>query len=253
MTSAAYQRPDGLTVFTREEFVNNRFDYRPGEHLCFGGPTQRGKTTLAFALLSVAATPECPAYVAVSKPEDPTTEREGRRLGFVRVTEWPAPVKVDRLWKGKPPGYLVWPKYGDIDRDVANSARVTRALITDRYTAGVRKQKGILVMDDTMVKSKIMGLDNEMTTVLAMSGAMGIGLWTFVQKPTDSGRAAIWSYGASEHLFVTHDPDKNNQRRYSEIGGVDPKFIAEATRALKPYEFLYFKRTEDFVCVVGAN
>lgn len=249
----ARQRSDGLWVFSREEFVHRRFDYKPGEHLVFGGPTQRGKTTLAFALLEVAATPDCPAYIAVSKPRDPTTEREGKRLGFVRVTEWPPPMKLSRLWGERPPGYLVWPKFGDIDNDVARSARVTKALLNDRYTAGVRNHKGILVMDDTVVKSKVLGLDGEMTTILAMASAMDLGLWTFVQKPTDSGRTAIWAYGASEHVFMTHDPDRKNQQRYSEIGGVDPKFIGEATRSLKPYEFLYFKRTEDFVCVVGAK
>lgn len=247
-----YLRGD-LTVIPRDEFVHERFDYKPGEHLVFGGPTQRGKTTLAFALLSVAATPECPAYVAVSKPRDPTTSREGERLGFIRVSEWPTPVRVSQLWKGKPRGFLVWPKFGDINADVTRAARVTSTLLRDRYTAGTRNQKAILVMDDTMVKSKVLGLDGEMTTILAMSGAMDIGLWAFVQKPTDSGRAAIWAYGASEHLFLTHDPDRNNQRRYSEIGGVDPKFITEATRDLKPYEFLYFKRTERYVCVVGAK
>lgn len=247
-----YQTDDGLWVFSRADFAATRFDYKPGEHVVFGGPTQRGKTTLAFQLLEYCATPECPAYVAVSKPSDPTTEREGKRLGYRRVSEWPAPVKVSQLWDGKPPGYLVWPKFGDINADTVRAARVTSALIADRYAAGVKNKHGILVMDDTMVKSKILGLDREMTTILAMSGAMGIGQWTFVQKPTDSGRTAIWSYGAAEHLFLTRDNDRRNQARYDEIGGVDPHFVSAQTRKLKPYQFLYLKRTGEFACVVDA-
>jgi hypothetical protein len=251
--SGAYQKANGLWVIPRAEFARDRFDYKAGEHVVFGGPTQRGKTTLAFQLLEYCATPELPAYVAVSKPEDKVTSREGLRLGFRRVTDWPAPVKVQDAWNGKPPGYLIWPKFGDINTDVAKCADVTARLIGDRYTAGVKKKKGILVMDDTMVKSKIMGLDGPMTTILAMSGAMGLGQWTFVQKPTDSGRTAIWSYGASEHVFITYDPDRNNQRRYDEIGGIDPHFVAKASQKLGPYEFLYIKRTERFVCIVGGK
>ena len=247
------QRDDGLWVFSRADFAQQRFYYKPGEHVVFGGPTQRGKTTFAFDLLEVVATPELPAYVAVSKPKDPVTERRGRELGFRRVADWPAPMKVNEMWDGKPPGYLIWPKFGSMDDDVERCAEVTRKLIQDRYTAGVKNKRGILVMDDTMVKSKLMGLDREMTTILAMSGAMGIGQWTFVQKPTDSGRAAIWSYGASEHLFLLKDPDRRNQQRYDEIGGVDPQFVRDATNNLKPFQFLYIKRTESFACVVDSR
>lgn len=104
-----------------------------------------------------------------------------------------------------------------------------------------------------MVKSKILGLDREMTTILAMSGAMGLGMWTFVQKPTDSGQAAIWAYGASEHVFLTKDPDRRNQARYNEIGGIDGNYVTQVTKSLKPYQFLYIKRTGSFVCIVDGE
>jgi len=251
--SQAHQRDNGLWVIPREEFAASRFDYKPGHHVVFGGPTTKGKTTLAFKLLEYCATEDLPAYVAVSKPKDPTTAREGTRLGFRRVDQWPTPKSVKEIFGEKPRGYLVWPRFGDIHADVARASKVTRDLITDRYTAGVKDKKGILVLDDTMVKSKVLGLDGEMTTILAMSGAMGLGLWSFVQKPTDSGRTAIWSYSQSEHVFMTFDPDENNQKRYSEIGGISPRVLAQYTRDLRPYEFLYFKRTENYLCIVGAK
>lgn len=246
-------RDDGLYVFTRNEFAAARFDYKPGEHVLFGGPTQRGKTSLAFQLLEYCATPDLPAFVAVSKPQDKVTAKEGVRLGFRRVDNWPAPMKIGEMWQGKPRGYLIWPRFGDMDNDVTRCAEVTERLLKDRYTRGVRREKGILVMDDTMVKSKILGLDKSMTTILAMSGAMGIGMWTMVQKPTDSGRASLWAYGASEHLFLTRDPDAYNRQRYSEIGGVDPILIKDISKSLGPYEFLYIKRTESYMCIVGKD
>lgn len=245
-------RPDGLYLIPRKEFVRERFDYEPGEHVVFGGPTTGGKTTLAFDLLTEVATPECPAFVCVSKPHDDTTSRRGAALGFRRVTTWPPPKTLAhalRLEKG-PRGYLVWPKFGDIDRDEDNASVLMEKVIKDRYAAGVRREHGILVMDDTMVKSKLLGLDRHMTTILAMGKAMGLGEWVFVQKPTDSGRTAIWSFSQCEHLFLTNDPDRKSRQRYDEIGGVDPKIVSEAVQSLGKYQFLYIKRTGPFLCVV---
>lgn len=251
--SDAHVNDDGIWVYSRKEFARERFDYKAGDHVVFGGPTGRGKTHLAFDLLSVVASPDLPAYVAVSKPDDPVTSKRGKELGFRRVAEWPAPHRVNELWDGKPRGYLIWPKFGDINSDTERAARVTAALIEDRYAAGVRKHPGILVMDDTMVKARILGLDSHMTTILAMSRAMGLGMWVFVQKPTDSGRTAIWAYGASEHLFLTNDPDARSRARYDEIGGVDPKIVSGAVMNLEPYQFLYIKRTGAHMCVVDKS
>lgn len=247
------QRRDGVWVFGRQEFAENRFDYKAGDHVLFGGPTQHGKTTLAFELLQYCATPTLPAYVAVSKPRDPTTEKWGRKLGFRRVSDWPVPRQVKEYWQGGPPGYLIWPKFGDMHTDMQRCAYITEKLLQERYAAGVRNKHGILVIDDTMTKSKLMGLDSAMVTILAMASAMGIGMWVFVQKPTDSGRTAIWSYGASEHVFLCYDPDRANQKRYDEIGGVDPKLVAGIVNSLEPYQFLYIRRSTRAMCIVDAK
>lgn len=243
----------GLWVFPRREFAQERFDYSPGDHVVFGGPTQYGKTSLAFVLLEYVATPELPAFVAVSKPKDPVSAREGARLGYRRVTDWPVPKTLSEVFGEKPSGYLVWPKFGDMDTDLANCTDVTGRLLRETYSAGARGHQGILVMDDTMTKSKLMGLDKQMTTHLAMSGAMGLGMWVFVQKPTDSGQASLWSYGAAEHVFLAKDPDRKNQLRYDEIGGFDPKVVTAAVNTLEPYQFVYLKRTGRHICIVGAN
>jgi hypothetical protein len=240
-------------TFPRDEFASTRFDYKPGQHVLFAGPTQQaGKTTLAFKLLEYQATPEMPAYVAVSKPHDPVTLREGQRLGFRFVTTWPVERKVQELWDGKPPGYIVWPDFGDIDTDAETAYRVTSTLLRDRYKAGVKNQPGILVMDDTVVKSKLLGLDRYMTTHIAMAGAMKVGGWYFVQKPTGSGNAAIWAYGNAHHIFLSKDKDKRNRARYDEIGGLDRAQVAEMTLRLKPYQFLYLNGDGE-MCIVDSK
>jgi len=241
-------------VIGREEFASEYFVYKPGEHVVFAGPTQRaGKTTLAFKLLEYTATPECPAYIAVSKPKDPVTERESKRLGYRRVENWPVEPKMGELFNGKPSGYVVWPKFGDMDRDVGRATEITGRLLRDRYAQGVKGRKGILVCDDTVVKSKLLGLDQEMTTHIAMAGAMDVGGWYFVQKPTDSGRAAIWAYGNCEHIFISKDPDARNRERYDQIGGFDAHQVDAISQNLKPFQFLYLKRTGNRMCIVDSK
>jgi hypothetical protein len=240
-------------VFSRAEFAQERFDYQDGQHIVYGGPTQRaGKTTLAFQLLEYCANPERPAFVAVSKPKDPVTLREGTRLGYRFVETWPVEHRIQELWQGKPSGYVVWPHFGDIDTDANQAAKVTGALLRDRYAQGVKGKKGILVCDDTVVKSKLLGLDRYMTTHIAMAGAMDLGGWYFVQKPTGSGNAAIWAYGNAYHVFLSRDKDRRNRVRYDEIGGFDRNQVSEITLKLRPFQFLYLNMNGE-MCIVDKD
>lgn len=248
-------RDDGIHVIARRPFASNYFDYDPGEHVVFGGPTTHGKTTLAFDLLEYIATPDFPAYVAVSKPRDPVTEQRGEALGFRRVSEWPPPVKIQELFGGqKPKGFIVWPPFGDLNTDMERCAAITEKLLMERYAHGASKKNkgGILVMDDTMIKAKIMGLDKPMVTILAMAGAMDLGLWIFIQKPTDSGRTAVWGYEQSTHLFFTKGGDEQMLKRYVEIIGTNGQVARRIIPTLKAYQFLYVNKKDGTMCIVDA-
>lgn len=243
-----------LTTIGRQEFCQSHFWYEPGEVVVFAGPMQRGKTTLAFHLLEYCATPECPAFVIVSKPRDRVTQEEGTRLGFRFADDWPVPPKMSN-WK--PSGYVIWPKFGSLSKDIDHAAEVSRKVLEDRYAQGVKAKQGIVLVDDTRVKEQILKLRTEMTTYLAMAGAMDVALWTFIQKPTGSGDTAIWSYGAAEHVFILRDPDRRNRQRYDEIGGVDARQVEELTNQLQPFQALYIKRTlqdgRQVMCIVDSR
>ena len=109
-------------------------------------------------------------------------------------------------------------------------------------------------MDDTMVKGKIMGLDKDMVTILAMAAAMGIGEWIFVQKPTDSGSTPLWGFENAIHLFLTKGGDDRMLNRYVEIiGDENGAMIKRTIRSLKSYQFLYIHKTEGYMCIVDAS
>lgn len=250
----SYVRDDGVTTVRRRVFCRDYFPYKKGEHVVFGGPTRRGKTTLAFDLMEYVNTPEFPAYVAVSKPSDEVTESRGRALGFRRVEDWPPSPKLQEMLGGKKPsGFIIWPPFGDLDADMQRCAEVTGRLLMERYANGAKAKStgGVLVMDDTMVKAKIMGLDNHMVTILAMAGAMKLGLWIFVQKPTDSGRTTLWGYENSTHLFFTKGGDAAMLKRYGEIIGDNGALAKKVIPTLKPYEFLYIHKIEGYLCIVS--
>lgn len=252
--SQAYQREDGMWVIPRAEFCSARWDYRAGQHVVFAGPTQNGKTELAFCLLEYTATPEMPAMVAVSKPRDPVTSKWGTKLGYRRVAVYPfAPKLKEMLREGKPSGYLVWPDMSDPETASSNASEVTSRLIDGMYAAGAKNKKCILVLDDTVTKSKMLGLDRQMVMVLTMSGAMGIGGWFFVQKPTGAGNTALWSFSQSDHIFIARDPDKRNRERYTEIGGFDSKQVEHVTLSLERYQFLYLEREHRYMCIVDSK
>jgi hypothetical protein len=155
----------------------------------------------------------------------------------------------------KPSGFFVWPRFGDLNTDMERCAAITEKLLMERYAHGAsRKNKGgILVMDDTMIKAKIMGLDKPMVTILAMAGAMKLGLWIFVQRPTDSGRTVLWGYEQASHLFFTKGGDTRMLARYVEIIGENGAIARRVIPTLKQYEFLYVHKTEGFMCIVGAD
>lgn len=251
-----WQRPDGVTVISRRSFARDYFHYGPGDHVVFGGPSTRGKTTFAFDLMEYIANPDFPAYVAVSKPQDPVSAQRGAELGYRRVDEWPPPRKIGELLGGqKPSGYLIWPHFGDLETDMVRCAGLTHDLLMERYSHGAsRKNKGgLLVMDDTMVKAKVMGLDKEMVTILAMAGAMKFGLWIFVQKPTDSGRTTLWGFEQAKHLFFTKGGDRKMLARYVEIIGEHGAIAAKVIPTLESFQFLYVNKVDGYLCVVDAK
>ena len=89
--------------------------------------------------------------------------------------------------------------------------------------------------------------------VLTMSGAMGIGGWFFVQKPTDAGKTSLWSFSQSDHIFIAKDPEKRNRERYNEIGGFDTREVEQACMTLEPYQFLYLERTHGYMCIIDSK
>jgi hypothetical protein len=220
--------------FTRDEFLAERWDYRPGEHVTILGPTGSGKTHLAYQLLDATASRDLPAVVMVMKPRDRTVSAWSKRIGLRRVHGWP-PVP-NPVMGGRRAGWTVWPAHTfDPDKDDPMLHGVFRAAILDSYKRGQR----ILFADEAAGLSVELDLDRELKTVWMRGRSMETGLWAASQRPVE---IPLLAYSMAHHLFLAADPDYRTRQRYAEIGGIDPEIVHTLTRDLPEHHFLYIRR-----------
>jgi len=240
----------GLHIFSRDEFVQRRFRYRPGEHVTMVGPTGCGKTWLAYQLIGQYASTRWPAVSLMKKPRDPVTNMYARRLKFRIVPTWPP---VWSPWKPQdPPGWVVWPRTKfDPDLDRPYKANIFRKALMNAYRGnGVfRKRPRIIYVDDAYGIAIILDLDDELIEMWTEARTMECGLWTGFQKPS---HVPLWAYSQAEHLILFNDPDKRSRERFAEIGGVDPVTVRDTVMQLDAHQFMYIRRDGRRMCVVDA-
>jgi len=244
-------------LIPRDQFLHEHFEYKPGEHITFLGPTQSGKTTLAFQLLQVSTHYKVlPGLVVVMKPRDPVVQDWAKKLDYRIIRDWPPPVHLRgrERWE-KPNGYMVWPKHSfEPDEDDEHLGKVFHRALISAY----RKGDTALFADEVYglanelhyatVRGKRITLERDLKAIWTRGASMGCGLWAASQRPYDVPQLA---YNSAEHLFLANDPDKRSRDRFGEIGGIDPDILKAEVVKLPKYHWLYIRRTGPAMCIVG--
>lgn len=251
-------QPAELEVVPRDDFLRAfGHDYAPGQHLTMIGPTQRGKTTLCLQLLREVISPEHKCVILAGKPpgRDKVMAQAAKDLNLRIISEWPPDWSPrDR----KRNGYVLRPKHSrepeETDRNLRNHYREA---ILDNYNSSPKKPV-ITVVDETAHVQYDLKLKKEVEAPL-MRGAPVNAVWSLVQR----GRYISYHvYDAPEHIFIFHDPDRSNQERYSEIGGVDPKWMQYELEGLQGVrtktgqtvsQCLYIRRSGPELCIVDVS
>jgi energy-coupling factor transporter ATP-binding protein EcfA2 len=262
--SAARQVP----VKSRKQFLKEfSKGYQAGQHVTFLGPSGRGKTSLMGdmlgAVLNIKRDIKIEARILHGKIKgrDLTILRIAKNLKLAVIEEG-MPTSVQR-WKMKlkgQKGFVVRPLTKAMENVDAENRWLHRHFgktIHKSYHAS-KKHPVILVVDEAHQTHNDLGLRKECEGPL-MRGRPVCGEWSLIQR----GRhVSYMAYDQAEHVIIFFDPDRSNQERYSEIGGVDPKVLIELSRRLKTKtvkdgstisQALYFRRSGEELAIIDMD
>jgi hypothetical protein len=250
-----------LLQLDRAQWLDEYFDYRPGEHVIIVEPTGGGKTWLMYQMLQAAMRdhPELSPMAFMPKAADPSTAQWARSLGLRETPVYP-PVR--KMFQGKPPGYVLWPKHRrDLPPDERREevGKVLRAGLDGQYKTG----RSISLIDDAHSAATMMGLNSYIEEILVNGRAGGAAAWLALQKPSgtvNSGGITSFAYSSPTHYLFGKDTEARNLRRLTEIGGgIDPDRIENIIRNLRLYrigdatvsEKLYIDKRGPYMALIG--
>jgi hypothetical protein len=260
--------PD-VPVIPRDEFIKQfARDYHAGQHVTFLGPSGRGKTKLCgqllIAVLRLHRDIKGIVLHGKIKGRDKTIEELSAKGLPITAKSGLSPYQ--KMRNRNRLGHIVRPlvkpegspdsKEDLTQRENDHLRREFRRVIYQGYHAK-KKKPVILVVDEAHQAHSLLRLKSDCEGPL-MRGRPVCAMWSLVQR----GRhVSMMVYDQAEHVFIFYDPVIDEQRRYAEIGGVDPVVLRTLSRKLKRYvakdgstysECIYFRRSGDYLAIVGT-
>ena len=230
-----------LTHLARDEFLNDYWTYKAGQHVAFIEPTGGGKTRLKYQLLQRAMeqNPHLGVRVTIPKRRDHEATAWNEALGLKETPLWPPPPR--RPWQPKPAGHAVWPLHhlgqpgDDPDKVLAAHRAHVEAVMKAAALASWQEGDCIHDADDIYVQAVILHMNEFFSEMLTNGRSIGCGLWGANQKPSGTREGSVTSffYNSPSHLFLGADLDERNRDRFGEIGGVDRQFVSNVVQGLQ--------------------
>lgn len=251
-----------VPVIPRKDFAEEFGDsYQSGQHLTALGPSGRGKTKLVGQLLIKVANPDHQAVVLHGKIKgrDKTIESLSHAADMPIVDKWPPSAYSRKVRHRDVRGYILLPlsKPGDTAaKENELLAGEFRKAIRENYHTS-HKRPRITVVNEAHQAHNDLKLKGDCEAPL-MRGRPDNAVWSEVQR---CRYVSYMVYDQAEHVFIFYDPDEDNQKRYSEIGGVDPQYVRELSQGLKTRtvadgstisQCLYFRRSGGYLCIVDT-
>lgn len=206
-----------------------------GQHVAIIGPTDSGKSTLAYNLLPIHIW----VVIFATKPRDKTLTSmmvkpkriNTRRANHVKEGKY---VKIER-WQNlslrKYPRRILWPNALDL-----HSSERQRQVFAEALDIIYREGGWTVYLDELWFMTADLGLSHEVRVYLQQSRSNDVTLVLSSQRPS---RIPVEVYDQSRHLFFSRDNDERNLSRISGIAWKSRKIIMDYVANLEPHEFLY--------------
>lgn len=252
-----------VDVVPRKEFIEKfSREYQAGQHVTLLGPSGRGKTRLGGQLLIAVSRRHPDIDIRVLhgkiKGRDKTIEKLSKQGKLPITDSWPPSFYSRRIRHRDRRGYILRPLKSAGESPKEENEQIAgefRRAIHSGYHS--KKRPIILVVDEAHQAHNDLGLRKDCEGPL-MRGRPVCAMWSFIQR----GRHVSYMvYDQAEHVFIFYDPDRDNQQRYSEIGGVDPALLRDLSKQLKTEtvadgstisQALYFRRSGDVLLIVDT-
>lgn len=212
---------EGIERVEWDDFLENHYVWKQGQHVTLIGPTGQGKTTLAKAILKQRN------YVLslVTKRKDPLIS-EFKAEGYRVVKEW------GYLPYESHPKVLLHPPYLRSEPREAEQLRQFRHALDRVFDEGswtVYLDEAPYVIDELGLIKKVKRLwqEGRSSKITIIAGA---------QRPRFLPLAA---YSQATHLFFWRNQDESDSKRLGGLGGLDRKRIERVVAQLAEFEVLY--------------
>lgn len=209
-------------------FMTRVFAWEQDQHVAIIGPTEQGKSNLAYHLLSVR---NYVAYLCI-KSADKTLDGFATSGGYERTYDWP--VKVGRVRKREAtweemPRRLVWPDARNRRLARFEQIRVFGLCLDECWASG----GATVVWDDFWYIVRILGMELDAKQNLLNARSAESPQMIIAQR--GAGNRMVELFDQPTHLFFARERTESDLRNLGPANSVRRGFVANLDR----YQFLY--------------
>lgn len=210
-------------------FVDERLQWKQGEHFALIGPTGQGKTTMLMNLLPMHR------YVVVfaTKPRDETMTAL-IQSGYLKMDRWTS------LDAKQYPRRVLWPPAGTL-----HSATRQKEVFKDAMGRIYLEGGWTVAVDETWFVVNELRMGHEIKMYLLQARALGISLVCATQRPAF---IPLEIYDQSTHLMFWRDNDESNLKRISGISWRSSNLIRNIIANLEIHQVLYVNTRTGEMC-----
>ncbi len=221
---------DYAPVLGWDDFLTYVFRWKQDEHVAIIGPTDQGKSNLAYWILQLRS---YVAYLGI-KSRDKTLAAFAAKGGYERAWDWPPP-RPGRHLRSKPatwqemPRRLVWPDASDRRGARETQIRVFNDCLDDCWNAG----SVTVVWDDFWYLVRILGMELDAKQNLLNARSNDSAQVIIAQR--GAGNRMVELFDQPVHLLFARETDTRNLQLLGPSNSPRRGFVAH----LDQYQFLY--------------